>query len=150
MKQPNRWIIVMLIVLAAVSLVACAGEEAQAEKEDPATIETVAGSEFNRVTLTAKAAERLDIQSEPVSEQATEGGSMRVVPYSAILYGLKGETWVYVRSSGPNSLTFERAPITVERIDGDLAFLSDGPAAGTEVVTVGAAELFGTDTGVGK
>lgn len=150
MKQTNRWIVMVLLVLAIIPLAACAGEEAQAEKEEPATIETVAGSEFNRVTLTAKAAERLDIQSEPVGQQAMEGSSMLVVPYSALLYGLKGETWVYVRNPGPDSLSFMRAPVTVERIEGDLAYLSDGPAVGTEVVTVGAAELLGTDTGVGK
>jgi len=28
--------------------------------------------------------------------------------------------------------------------------LTDGPAAGTEVVTVGVPELYGADTGIGK
>jgi hypothetical protein len=36
------------------------------------------------------------------------------------------------------------------RIDGDRAILSDGPAPGTEVVTVGAAELLGTEYEVGE
>lgn len=35
-------------------------------------------------------------------------------------------------------------------IDGDLAVLSHVPPAGTQIVTVGAAELFGTEFGVGK
>jgi hypothetical protein len=59
---------------------------------------------------------------------------------------LNGETWTY---TSPEPLTFVRAPITVEAIDADLAYLSAGPAPGTEVVTVGAAELFGVESGVG-
>jgi hypothetical protein len=73
-----------------------------------------------------------------------------VVPYSAVIYGLNGETWAYVRNPGEGSLTFVRAPITVDHVEGGLAFLSDGPPVGTEVVTVGAALLYGADTGVGK
>jgi len=40
--------------------------------------------------------------------------------------------------------------ISVEFIDGDRAVLSEGPPAGTEVVTDGAAELFGAELGIGK
>jgi hypothetical protein len=41
--------------------------------------------------------------------------------------------------------TYERKPITVTEIDGTTALLSAGPAVGTAVVTVGAAELLGTE-----
>ena len=34
-------------------------------------------------------------------------------------------------------------------IDGDVAVLSSGPPVGTRIVTVGVAELFGTEFGVG-
>jgi len=37
------------------------------------------------------------------------------------------------------------APIKVASIQGDTAVLSDGPAPGTEVVTVGGEELLGTE-----
>ena len=47
-------------------------------------------------------------------------------------------------------LVYVRAPIDVIRIDGDRALLSDGPPLGTEVVTVGAAELLGTEYEVGE
>jgi hypothetical protein len=50
-------------------------------------------------------------------------------------------------SSAPN--TYAREPITVDFIEGDRAVLTAGPAAGTVIVTVGAAELYGTETGVG-
>ena len=70
-----------------------------------------------------------------------------VVPYAAVLYGVNGETWVY---TAPEPLVFVRQPITIDYIEGDLAILSEGPEAGTAVVTVGAAELFGAETGVSK
>jgi hypothetical protein len=100
--------------------------------------------------LTERAAERLGIASEPVREEAVEGGMKKVVPYAAVIYGVHGETWAYIRNPGESSLTFVRVPLTVERIKGDLAILSEGPDVGAEVVTVGVAELYGTDTGVGK
>jgi hypothetical protein len=50
----------------------------------------------------------------------------------------------------PAPLTYVREPITVDYIEGDMVVLVDGPAAGTEVVTVGVAELYGADTGIGK
>jgi len=44
---------------------------------------------------------------------------------------------------------FVRTQVRVDRIDGDVALLLDGPPSGTSVVTVGLAELFGAETGVG-
>jgi len=44
---------------------------------------------------------------------------------------------------------FVRHAITVDRIEADRAVLSAGPPIGTLVVTVGVAELWGIETGVG-
>ena len=44
---------------------------------------------------------------------------------------------------------FQRQAVTVDHIAGDTAFLSDGPKAGSEVVVIGAAELYGVEEGVG-
>jgi hypothetical protein len=74
-------------------------------------------------------------------------GLKKVVPYSALLYDLDGSTWIYV---SPEPLVFMRQPVTVDFIEGDRAILSDGPSVGTIVATVGVAELYGADTGVGK
>jgi len=38
-----------------------------------------------------------------------------------------------------------RQEISIDRVDGDSVMLSDGPPAGTEVVTVGAAEVYGSE-----
>ncbi|HJX15633.1 MAG TPA: hypothetical protein VJ386_07845 [Candidatus Deferrimicrobiaceae bacterium] len=66
----------------------------------------------------------------------------KVVPYGAVYYDAKGDAWVYVNTK---PLAFERRRVDVERVEGDLAFLSDGPPVGTPVVTVGAALLYGTE-----
>jgi hypothetical protein len=65
-----------------------------------------------------------------------------VVPYAAVLYDAHGDAWTY---TSPEPLTFVRHRITVDNIQGDLAFLSSGPPVGTLVVTVGAAELYGAE-----
>ena len=149
MQTITRPAVMILLILSVALLAACSTDEGST-KVEPAHVEKVEGSEFNKVTLTEKAAERLDIQSEPVRELEMDGEMQMVVPYSVIIYGLNGETWAYVRNPGENSLTFMRQSITVDYIEGGLAFLTDGPAVGTEVVTVGAALLYGADTGVGK
>jgi len=70
----------------------------------------------------------------------------KVIPYAAILYDLNGDTWVYTQVE---PRVFVRAPISVDYIEGDVAVLSEGPPDATEVVTNGASELFGTETGIG-
>lgn len=80
---------------------------------------------------------------------ALQGGSasLKVIPSSALLYDTKGQTWVYI-SDG--ELAYVRNKVAIAYIDGDNVYLSDGPAAGVQVVTLGAAELYGAETGVGK
>ena len=75
------------------------------------------------------------------------GASHKLVPYSAVIYDVKGATWVY---TNPEGKVYLRQPVKVDYIKGQLAYLSEGPAAGTSVVTRGVAELYGAETGVGK
>lgn len=116
-------------------------------KSGPAKVEPMGETGLNRVILTERAAERLDIQTMPVREQELDGEQRLVIPYSAVIYGLNGETWAYI---SPEKLTYYRDPITVDYIEGDIVVLAAGPSVGTEVVTVGVAELYGVDTGVGQ
>jgi len=74
----------------------------------------------------------------------SEAAMRRIVATSSVLYDAKGKTWVY---TSPEPMVFVRHAITVDHIDGDRVVLSDGPAPGTAVVTVGAAELLGTEYG---
>jgi len=70
-----------------------------------------------------------------------------VVPYSSILYDMYGGAWVY-QNSEPH--VYVRQRVELLHVLGDLAVLSRGPAIGANVVSAGAAELFGTEFGVGK
>jgi hypothetical protein len=136
-----------LLLLAVLPLAACGGEEDAAVADEPATVELVAGSdELHEITLTAEAAERIDLQTTVVRTEGEGADERTIVPYSAIVYEVDGETWVY---TSPDDLKFVREHVVVEEIDGDRAVLTAGPAAGTEVATVGVAELFGAEHGIG-
>jgi hypothetical protein len=272
MRYVNRSMVV-LVFMTALLLGACAPKTAAVTKIEPAKIEEIAGSEFKRVILTEKAAERIGIATETVRDEqvtrvrrvggkvtasppgsipdtgasSTAGDSSRVwvqvrlsesdlsmvdrsrpvrvlpitdddededededgleaepdeglndddeedaasnsaggqaegalyyvvdnsnqsltpgqgvfvelsisdsaaqrlvIPYAAVVYGLEGETWVY---TNPEPLVYIREPIGIDYIEGDTVVLSEGPASGTPVVVIGAAELFGAETGVSK
>ncbi len=144
----NRWMLVVLMI-GALGLPACTRTSAgPAAKDEPAKVEAIAGTDLHRLTLVPKAAERLGIQTAPVREEAVPGSATKrkVIPYSAVLYDAHGDTWTY---TNPERLVYVRHHIKVERIDGDRAILSEGPPAGTAVVTVAASELFGTEFEVG-
>lgn len=132
------------LLVACLPLAACAPKASVAEESEShaVKVEAIEGSELKLVTLTAEAAQRLDIQTATVRSMLVKGTLHKVVPYAAILYDTEGNTWVYTST---NSLAFSRARVTIDYVDGDLAILSSGPALGTMVVTVGAAELFGSE-----
>src|SRR5262249_29646071 len=121
------------------SAIPSAGETTEGE---PAKVEPLGQGGLHRVVLTARAAERLGVQTGTVRDAEIAGET--VVPFAAVIYDVHGATWVY---ANPAPLTFVRHGITVDRIDGDRALLAMGPPAGTKVVTVGVAELFGTEFG---
>jgi hypothetical protein len=144
MLRTSRWPMVALLLAAGLLLSACATPAASPTKPKPATTETVAGSTLKRVILTEEAARRIDLRTEPIR---LEGGA-RVMPYSAIVYDKSGSTWAYTPTEQP--LTFVRERIDVGSVLGKLAYLDGGPAPGTQVVTVGMAELFGVEYGFMK
>ena len=149
MNRINKLLLVVLIILVGLLFYQNKQKADTSVKSVPAIVEPISGTQLNRVTLTTKAAERLDIKTIPVREEwvVSSNRVRKVVPYASIIYDLNGKTWVY---TSPETLVFVRNPISVDYIDGDLAVLSEGPPTGTLVVTVGVAELYGIDTGVGK
>ena len=143
-RCPQRLLRTVLVV--AIAGVAAAGckevEEETAKGYEPASTEAVkGGGDVKRVTFTAEGARRVGLRTAPVRHSGDE----EVVPYAALVYDAEGRTWVYGRTG---SLTFVRRRVDVDRIQGTRAFLSRGPAAGTRVVTVGAAEVYGTELDV--
>jgi hypothetical protein len=105
---------------------------------EPSTLEPVKGRDVQRVTFTAEGARRVGLRTGTV----TRRGRQKVVPYAALLYSPDGKTYVY---TSPKRLQYLREQVKVDRIRGDRVFLSAGPPAGTEVVTVGATEVYGTE-----
>ncbi|HZO60184.1 MAG TPA: hypothetical protein VFB51_10870 [Solirubrobacterales bacterium] len=139
-KRTTRLLTTGLVVVAGLSVSACKEVETEtATGYEPAKLESVKGNDdLKRVQLTEEGAERTGLETEKVR---LEGGK-KVVPYAALIYDPEGKTFVY---TSPKRLTYLRAPVKVERVDGKDVIVSDGPAAGTQVVTVGTAEVYGVE-----
>ncbi len=84
-----------------------------------------------------------------VSVSIAERGSSSAltVPSAAVLYDIHGGAWVYEQIA---PRVFARRRVAVRYVNQGVAILEQGPPAGTKVVTDGAAELFGTEFGIGK
>ncbi len=147
MKRNNWWLAAGLVIVGLLSTGCKLVARVHAD-EHPAEVTKIEGSEFSRVTLTEKAIERIALKTEFVREQQLPRSTTRqtVVPYSSLIYGPKGETWVY---TSPQARTYLRHKVEVDYIQGDIAVLKSGPAVGTTVVSVAAAELYGTELKVG-
>lgn len=126
-------------LFCALMLGACETHQASTAKDGdpPAKVEKIDGSDLKRITLTPKASERIGIELTPAGQLQ--------VPYSALLYDPAGTTWVYI---SPQQLVFHRQKVVVDAISQAQVKLTEGPAAGVQVVTVGAAELYGAENGL--
>lgn len=111
-------------------------------EDDPGHVGLVEGSELGRVTLTEAAADRLELTVAPVEKR----GRWLVVPRSAVFVDPHGTWWVY---TNPSPRSFVRHEVEIVREGRGHAVLSHGPEAGTKVVTVGVAELYGVEEEVG-
>lgn len=131
--------VLVMLSIAGLLLQGCGPKPETPQKVNPITLEPIEGTDFQRLILTEKAAERLGIQTAEV-----DGAN---VPYAAVIYDTEGNTWVY---TNPAPLTYVRAPILVDRVEGDQAILSQEMDPGVAVVIVGVSELYGAETGVSK
>ena len=133
----------LALAIAIAGLAGCDQGTVDAAPEPPAAdSEPIAGSELSRITLVESAVRRLGIETGEVVEL----GPDLTVPYGALLYDAQGAAWAY---TNPKPLVYVREAIEVDRIEGDLVILSAGPPPGTAVVTVGGAELYGVESGIG-
>jgi hypothetical protein len=134
---------------AAVAAVAClllaagCSSTPAAPQQPTARIEQTGHPAVLSVVLTPLGAARIGVLTAPAVAQRSE----TAVPYSALLYEPDGSTAVYV-NTGP--LTYTRYLVTVDYINGTLAYVKPGELpAGAQVVTQGAEELLGVQNGVG-
>jgi hypothetical protein len=133
-----------VLVAVALPLSACKEvEEETAAGYEPAKLASVkGGDDVQRVTFTEEGARRVGLQTAPVKRS----GKQKVVPYAALIYEAGGKTYVY---TSPARLTYLRERVWVDHAEGKRVFLTRGPRAGTDVVTVGATEVYGTEFEVG-
>ena len=145
MKKINRWLIAIL-VLTTLSFWSCQNDDDDHHDfEHPSDVEDIEGSDFSRVIFTERAMERIGVQTAEIIEE-NYSPIQKVVPYSALLYGPEGQTWIY---TCPQPRTFVRYVVDVDRIEGDKVYLNDSPPAGTKVATVGVAEIYGAEMEIG-
>ena len=133
----------LVLITGVVSLSAC-GEASSgydyetASHHVPAKLEPIKGTDVQRVIFDAEAAKRVGLKTAPIRQDGQE----TVIPYDAVIYGADGKTYAY---TAPEPLTYVRQGISIDHVVGDSVMLHDGPPVGTEVVTVGAAEVYGTE-----
>ena len=133
----------VLIAAGVVTLSAC-GEASSgydyetASHHDPAELEPIKGTDVNRVIVDAEGVQRAGIQTAPIRQN----GQGMVMPHSAVIFDADGETFTY---TSPEPRTYVRQKIVIDDVVGDSVMLSNGPPAGTEVVTVGAAIVYGSE-----
>jgi hypothetical protein len=131
-----------MLAAAALALTACGSAEgADSTTAKVAHVDTPSDGGPGVITLSQAAVGRLAIATAPV----TNGAGGLVVPYSAVVYEADGSSWVFVQTE---PLTYQRAAIAISSIAGDAVNVTSGPPTGTEVVTVGAAELVGVEIGI--
>ena len=130
------------ISAALLSSCAEAVSDAYVVDNDPGKVEHVDGSDIGRVTLADGAAERLRLETTTVARH----GRRLVVPQTAVFVDSDGVWWVY---TCPEPGVYVRHEVAVELQRDGRAVLTSGPKPGTDVVTVGVAELYGIEAEVG-
>jgi hypothetical protein len=130
----------VVAVAVTASLAGCAEIEVpMAEPYEPAHLESAGPDQPARVILTDEAQRRIQLQTTLVKPH---GGDVSVED-DALVYDKKGKPWVFT-VIGP--LTYVRAAVGIKEVnENNVVILSSGPPPGTEVVTVGAIELWGTE-----
>jgi len=151
MKKFKHKIVFLAVIIVALQFKACQEPKSNYEKIDPSHMESIENSDLSKLILTEKAVERLSIMTAAVTEEllaesSGEHNTKKVVPYASVIYDALGSVWVY---TNPEPLVYIRNEIKVDFIEGDKAYLLEGPPFGTTVVTQGAAELYGTEYHVG-
>lgn len=94
-----------------------------------------------------KAAKFTPGQRVGVSIPLRDDAESLTVPWGAIVYDLDGGAWVYEQKE-PG--VYRRQRVQVRYVTSGTAVLASGPAAGVNIVTEGAEELFGAETGYSK
>ncbi len=166
--MPNRsGLLAAGAAIAAAAVLGGCGSANNASVPPSFRLEAVPGSSAGRIVLTQLGAQRIGLQTAPVlgtaqpkptvtSRVGPPGVTHKVVtyprrtstvaiPYSSVIYAPSGRTYAFVAIG---RLTYVETPIAIDHIDGNSVYLRTGPRAGAHVVSTGAEELYGVQTGV--
>jgi hypothetical protein len=133
--------LLLAAVVGATSTSCAEVVEEAGDVHHPAVVTEGTGGDAALIAFDEVAADRVHLRTATV--RRTPAGP--VVPYESLIYTPDGKTWVYV-ADGP--LRFRREEVRVDRIMGDRVWLRKAPTVGTEVVTTGAAEVYGAELGI--
>lgn len=144
MDATRPWSTGVGVAVGGLLLAACgaAADDTYVIENDPGKADPIAGSDLSRVSVTEQASRRLGIETEPV--RRAHGGT--VIPAEAVFVDNHGTWWVYTNEARN---VFVRHEIEILRQNHRRVVLSSGPPAGTVVVTVGVAELYGIEAETG-
>lgn len=146
LRRPGKLTAAILVIAASGSLSACKEvEKAEKVHYNPVvSLNPIKGDPDHKViTLTQEGVDRIVLRTGQVGGE----GHQTWIPYSALLYGTKGETYTY---TSPRALTYVHKHIEVDRVVGNKVLLKHGPPAGTKVVTQGAQQLHGAELEFGE
>ena len=143
-KMRLAGLLVGAAVAATAGLAGCASSASSAAQSPTSKLVTLPGTATPGVVLTPLGAQRIGLETAPVS--AGPGGAA-TFPDAALLYEPNGQTAVYV-SAG--TLTYTRHFVKVDAINGGQVTVASGVTLGERVVTNGAEELLGVQNSVGE
>jgi hypothetical protein len=152
-KPTRRLVVPLVLALLAAGLAGLgaylafggsSGGSTDEEEAQPAVVEPTGTHGVSRVVLSQSAAERLNVQTAPVTSVRLNRMVRGAIPYTAVIYDTNGDAWTY---TSPEPLVYVRQDLEVVRVRGGEAILARGPPTGTSVVTVGQVELWGVEYG---
>ena len=152
-KPTRRLVVPLVLALLAAGLAGLgaylafggsSGESTNEEEAQHAVVEPTGTDGVSRVVLSQSAAERLNVETAPVTSVRLNRKVRGAIPYTAVIYDTNGDAWTY---TSPEPLVYVRQDVEVVRVRGGEAILARGPPTGTSVVTVGQVELWGVEYG---
>jgi hypothetical protein len=128
----------LALVACGLAVSACSEVESNLRENQPYKVEGPEDAAIKTVKMEDATAALLPVETNTVHRE----GKRKIVPHDSVIYNPDGDVFVYTK---PEAETYIRAPIEIVRVTGARAVLSDGPPAGTEIVTTGSAELLATE-----
>ena len=137
-SMPRRLGVGLALVASALVLGACEEVPSNLRENQPYTVEGPEDAAIKTVKMEDATAALLPVELTTVRRE----DGRKTVSHDAVIYNPDGGSFVYTK---PKAETYRRAPIDIVRVSGARAVLSDGPPAGTKIVTTGSAELLATE-----